>query len=296
MSLYLFFFFTLANLKHLDWQSTKENGAAELQPDLCPLGKYGYDSRCRGWYQQGKEKAMADTNETIHLHITSPYVFATGKLIGQSVTSPLIDPQTQRHVGQTLVDFLPNSIFTSLNRDNIKLSDGSFAIVVTPQTDSKGHDTVYGPGFSLSGEGEAIQDVLQADDSFDTILKQMKDGQRGKGKFTRSNGQEDEVFLSFAPVYVKNYYPVDGSDITRGVQSEEILVYSLALAETADGLISSFNNIDAFSSRTVDICIGVLSAIIIISTVLIVWIAFRVTSSMTKPILQLLGVMKSINR
>ena len=286
---------------NLDWQSTSENGAAELRPDLCPLGKYGYDSRCRGWYQQGKEKAMAGTNETshLHLHITAPYVFATGKLIGQSVTSPLIDPQTQRHVGQTLVDFLPNSIFESLNRDNIKLSDESFAIVITPQPDSKGHDTVYGPGFSLSGEGEAIQDVLQADNTFDSILNQMKFGQRGKGKFTRarSNGQEeDAVFLSYAPVYVKNYYPVDSSDITRGVQSEEILVYSLALAETADGLISSFNNIDAFSNKTVDICIGVLSAIIIISAILIVWIAFRVTSSMTKPILQLLGVMKSINR
>ena len=248
---------------------------------------------------EGKEKAMAGTNDTSYLHITAPYVFAAGNLIGQSVTSPLIDPQTQRHVGQTLVDFLPNSIFESLSRDNIKLSDGSFAIVITPKTDSKGHDTVYGPGFSLSGEGEAIQDVLQADDTFDSILEQMKTGRRGKGKFIRakSNGQEeDKVFLSYAPVYVKNYYPVDSSDITRGVQSEEILVYSLALAETADGLISSFNNIDAFSSRTVDICIGVLSAIIIISTILIVWIAFRVTSSMTKPILQLLGVMKSINR
>jgi len=281
---------------NLDWKSTKENGAAELRPDICPLGKYGYDSRCRGWYHQGEEKAMAGTNAS-HLHITTPYLFPD-KIVGQSVTSPLIDPQTQGHVGQTLVDFLPNSVFTSLGRDNIKLSDGSFAIVITPQPDSKGHDTVYGPGFSLSGEGEAIQDVLQADDTFDSILNQMKFGQRGKGEFirARSNGGEDEVFLSFAPVYVKNYYPVDSSDITRGVQSEEILVYSLALAETADGLISSFNNIDAFSSRTVDICIGVLSAIIIISAILIVWIAFRVTSSMTKPILQLLGVMKSINR
>ena len=31
------------------WQSTEDNGAAKLRPELCPLGKYGYDSRCRGW-------------------------------------------------------------------------------------------------------------------------------------------------------------------------------------------------------------------------------------------------------
>lgn len=27
------------------WNSTKENGAAQLRPELCPLGKYGYDPR-----------------------------------------------------------------------------------------------------------------------------------------------------------------------------------------------------------------------------------------------------------
>jgi HAMP domain-containing protein len=27
------------------WKSTEENGAARIRPDLCPLGKYGYDSR-----------------------------------------------------------------------------------------------------------------------------------------------------------------------------------------------------------------------------------------------------------
>jgi hypothetical protein len=27
------------------WKSTKENGAARIRPELCPLGKYGYDSR-----------------------------------------------------------------------------------------------------------------------------------------------------------------------------------------------------------------------------------------------------------
>eukprot|EP00957_Ditylum_brightwellii_P026625 2013048-Ditylum_brightwellii.AAC.1 len=36
--------------EYAHWKSTVDNGAADLQPLLCPLGKYGYDSRCRGWY------------------------------------------------------------------------------------------------------------------------------------------------------------------------------------------------------------------------------------------------------
>jgi hypothetical protein len=28
-----------------DWQSTEQNGAAKLRPELCPVGKYGYDPR-----------------------------------------------------------------------------------------------------------------------------------------------------------------------------------------------------------------------------------------------------------
>lgn len=27
------------------WQSTVENGAEQLRPELCPLGKYGFDPR-----------------------------------------------------------------------------------------------------------------------------------------------------------------------------------------------------------------------------------------------------------
>jgi len=196
-----------------------------------------------------------------------------------------------------ILDFLPDKIFRSLDRDNTKLSDGSFAIMITPQPDALGHDTVVGPEFSLSGEGEAIEDLIIGGQSFDNILRDMKSGKTGSGTFTRvSNGDEEEVYVSYAPVFVRSFTAVDSSDLRRGVTNETILVYSLALVETTNGLIQSFESIDSFASKTVNICIGVLSAIIVTSTVLIVYTAFRVTSSMTKPILQLLSVMKSINR
>ena len=169
--------------------------------------------------------------------------------------------------------------------------------MITPQSDALGHDTVVGPEFSLNGEGEAIEDLMQSDQSFNNILRDMKSGKTGSGTFTRvGQSNNEEVHISYAPVFVRSFTAVDSSDIRRGVTNETILVYSLALVETTNGLIQSFESIDSFASKTVNICIGVLSAIIVISTVLIVYTAFRVTSSMTKPILQLLSVMKSINR
>ena len=189
-----------------------------------------------------------------------------------------------------------------MDRDNTKLSDGSFAIIITPQPDALGHDTVVGPGFSLNGEGEAIEDLILADRSLDNILSDMKSGKTGSGTFKRfvpsseNEDQQEEVYISYAPVLVRSLSAVDSTDLRRGVMNETILVYSLALVETANGLIQSFESIDSFAFKTVNICIGVLSAIIVISTVLIVYTAFRVTSSMTTPILQLLSVMKSINR
>ena len=65
------------------WKSTKENGASDIDLDLCqlgmydddpkcrrnelcPLDKYGYDARCRGWYEEGRRKAEAG-NGTLHI-------------------------------------------------------------------------------------------------------------------------------------------------------------------------------------------------------------------------------------
>ena len=80
------------------WKSNTESEI--FRPDLCPKNKYGYDARCRGWYDSGMKMWMAG-NQT--LYITPPYAFAASLVIGQSMTSPLIDPQSNEHIGQVLV-------------------------------------------------------------------------------------------------------------------------------------------------------------------------------------------------
>ena len=70
-----------------------------MRPELCPLGKYGFDVRCRGWYDMGKKNALSKNGT---LHITAPYIFAGGtEITGQSTTSPVM--QGEEYIGQTIV-------------------------------------------------------------------------------------------------------------------------------------------------------------------------------------------------
>jgi len=277
------------------WQSSEDNGAYKIRPKLCPLGKYGFDPRCRGWYADGRRKAMAVNGTAIH--ITSPYVFAGTPITGQSATSPLIDPRNNKHIGQVIVDFLPDSIFRSLESDRNSLSVGGIPIMITPESDVLGHDTVVGPEFSIEdGKTRAIEELLQADDAFKIILLDMKSGNNGTGEFSRSIGNSrDQIKITYAPVVGSSYRPLNSSDVASGVEQQSIVIYSLAFLDSQDGIAKSIQDNKDFSSDIVIICIVVLSIVVVISTVLIVYIAFLVTTSMTEPILQLLNVMKDIN-
>lgn len=123
----------------------------------------------------------------------------------------------------------------------------------------------------------------------------MKSGKVGTGEF-RALGN-NLIKISYAPVKVRSYFPVNSSDFTRGVTQKTEMVFILALAETESGVKKSFqSSIDTDASKTVNISIVLLSIIIVLSTILIVYIAIRVTELMTQPILQLLEAVKGINR
>ena len=121
----------------------------------------------------------------------------------------------------------------------------------------------------------------------------MKAGNSGSGSFVY--GQE-KVLISYAPVFVKYVFPLNSSNLASGVKNETMLVYSLGVVETETGLTAAYQSIDEITSKTVRICIGVLSALIVLSTLIMIVIALRVTSYMTKSIMELLSVLKDINR
>ena len=121
-----------AGLAH--WQSTEANGAAKVRGDLCPLGRYGFDARCRGWYAGGKGTQGG------HFHITAPYEYASSDIVGMSAAASLIDPETKEFIGETLIDFSPGSFIDAVDPVNTAIGQGQtgFPVIITSEPDVGG--------------------------------------------------------------------------------------------------------------------------------------------------------------
>jgi hypothetical protein len=278
--------YSYAHFSH--FQSTTANGASVISPNLCPLEKYGYDSRCRGWYKDGK---LADT-----LHLTSPYVFAlTGKVV-TSMTFPLVDPSSGEHVGQTLLDFRPEGLLEVTEVGDNHTFDRrpySFTILVTPSSDALGGDTLAGPGYAMGSTSPPIQSlVMPCDDPssqnrryFDeNVLAAMKQNRSDSGKFNRRAfvrnddevtcaATEESMFISYAPVAIQSSKPVRSDDFARGVNVSEILMASLGIVVPAEDLSAPFAFIENKTSDTINgsttLFIGLIAATAAITIVIL---------------------------
>ena len=296
-------------LQYSHWKSSEENGGAKLRPEICPLGKHGYDPRCRGWFDAGKKLAKEGGNP---LHVTAPYPFASGAT-AQSSTLPLVDPITGTHVGQALVDFLPEDIVVQLRPENTPLADKGFPILITAQPNSFGADTVVGPGYSIGeSEGQPIGNLVLPDDDncsdaedpncanrleFEEILVEMRAGKAGTTTFTRtsSTGESEKVYMAFAPVISKDFASIDSSDFSRGVTAYDSMIYSLAVLEPESGFLRPFQeSIDV--ERSVDVALGVLLALIIMAAIVVCYVTSSITVRITKPFAQLLELVQNVNR
>lgn len=218
------------------FQSTEDNLAAVISPELCPEGKFGYDPRCRDWYATGKKKY----NETVSpVYVTAPYLFA-GKVaeFAASATAPIVNPETGGFAGQALLDFYPSSL-----RDIFNGLEEPIAFVITPDAGITGGDTVVGPytndenwNWTESPIGELLF-VNETESStnrhvFETeVLSRMKSGDNGTAVFKLSyEGSIETVKIAFQPVEARVLLPLDPSDLARGANSSKILVYSIGIA------------------------------------------------------------------
>eukprot|EP00934_Nitzschia_sp_Nitz4_P004295 Nitzschia sp. Nitz4//scaffold3_size479765//268429//273580//NITZ4_000112-RA/size479765-snap-gene-1.403-mRNA-1//-1//CDS//3329550794//4285//frame0 len=301
------------NAEHVDfsfWSSTEENEAAEIRPELCPLGKYGYDPRCRGWYQQGKEKALSSNGS---FYVTGIYAYATpspdSMTYAQTATAPMIDPDTNEYVGQVLVDFFSQHVQRVLINGTV-LNVGGFPVLVT--VDGEADDTVIGPNYSLADPPTSIIDKVLAYDvsgcehsvcvpnieEFEAILKKMKAGEAGGASFNRTtaSGGQELVHIAFAPVGVESLRALNSSDFSRGLISSELLIYSLALAETEEGMMRGFAQIEETTDSAVQFAIAFLSTLLVLATTLVGFLSRHVARSITEPLVYLLETIKSIRK
>eukprot|EP00986_Skeletonema_menzelii_P014832 scaffold10375_cov123-Skeletonema_menzelii.AAC.4 len=275
------------------WSSSETNGAAELQPQLCPLRKHGYDPRCRKWYDDGKKEAFVSG-----LHITSPYVFAGfDDVVAQTGTSSMVNLRTKEYIGQILLDFLPLSLIAMLESGTTLPKDG-VSILITPDSNA-----VVGPGLSRKEADVSIKQLmLQSDDciseplaascvQFDAIVEKMSDGRSGSDTFTRSTstGQKETVRISYAPVSVKSFRAIDSSNFASGVEQDSNLIYSVALAAPEEPMLEPFHSVRDKTEADVTTGIIVISVLLVLALLLLVNFAYRVTKSLITSVLHLLN-------
>jgi hypothetical protein len=233
------------------------------------------------------------------LHLTAPYTFVSGE-VAQSATSPLIDPSTGEHVGQVLVDFHSKSIFDALSFENTPLTDGGFPVLLAVQGDPS-KDTVLGPGFDAGDVAKEISEVVLPKDlvHFRRIVELMKGGDLDSNSFIRArpNGTgADTVHIAYAPVVIKNIHPVNSSKFSSGIVASKYFIYSLGLCETEDGLLQPFLEIETEMNRKILLALLILIFGILLAAVLIIYISCLVSTSIAKPMVDLLEMIRAINR
>lgn len=225
-------------LEYSFFESTISNNASNIAPNLCPLGSFGYDPRCRRWYAKGKNSFLSEDRAPIA--ITAPYAYATNDFVGTSLTSPLADYSTNTCIGQILLDAMPFAP---------RILDGmgeAIAFIVSVDDDIQ-NDTVVVPTGSNLSVPAAIGDLLLSYDDrssknrrdFEELILPMIKNQTGSGRgivhFSRRNNTFESdpsgnLSLAFALVKARALRPVSARDFSRGVEVVDVPTYVFCAA------------------------------------------------------------------
>ena len=294
--------------RYAHWQSAEWNHADKIRPDLCPLGSYGYDSRCRDWYDAGK--SVANRTET-SLFVTAPYTFPHTTEQGSSVTQALIDSKTGEHFGQILVDFFQ----FEMKGFGLENAEDRFHIVITPSIDIGGGDTAIGPDpddrlaeLNTNAVGDRVlpYDRLNSTNraGFDVIVDNMKAGQscysselhqssdhasstiHEPRSFTRAVRQVDKdgatlkkeevIRIAYDPIRVRALGAVQPDDYSRGLDVSKSLVYSIGVARSEASLEKPFKDFREDAWQTLQKNVTIYLAVIVIISLVATAITCRV--------------------
>jgi hypothetical protein len=216
------------------WQSSLDNGAYLIAPDLCPYGKYGYDPRCRDWYASGKNQYETSGAP---VHITPPYAFGLNYTFASSATSPIANPETGEYVGQVLLDLVQTSITDAVS----KVQPGQLSILISPDgqvvacaessfngTSSWTHTNVSDLLFPFDAAGSSRRAFFEQN-----ILPRMQSARNSvewvNFSRTKSPGVTETLLMAFSPVFQRALLPHNPADFSRGVKVTYLPVYSMGV-------------------------------------------------------------------
>ncbi|CAB9506181.1 expressed unknown protein [Seminavis robusta] len=281
--------------EYAHFQSKISNGAANVAPKLCPKGKFGYDCRCRGWYERAREEEV---------YISSPYVFAAGA-IGTSAASTIRDPVTSELIAEALLDFLPTALAKALGPGSTVIGPGDqgFPIVITPSKNIFGGNTIIGPGYEIDDGSTSILDLIVPEDSnstrnyqeFSKIVKKMDQGDSGNVTFVRTqDGDPQSVFMAYAPVNVRVLRPVDHRDFAAGSNASSKLVYGLAIGIVESDLFLRYEAVEERVDQQVFMSTAVSVFSMVIIATLFTVLTYYISLNIIRPIIALTKIVKSI--
>lgn len=239
--------------EYAHFQSTTLNQAFEIGgSDLCPLGSYGYDPRCCDWFVIGKNLTLQSEKA---LFVSPPVALFASQTLALTATSTLIDPGSERFVGQTLIQFSNDALVSAL-----EASDIDFSFLITPISVFSGGDTVVVSNQTPTSTIPIHEAILPFDLSpnssirlaFTNLTEEMKAGKSGNVTFDRTwdNNQTERFMLVYSPINIRSLKAVQSDDFSRGVEANSALVFSLAVASNLNDLSGSFDSIErnVFSS------------------------------------------------
>jgi hypothetical protein len=238
------------------FQSNDINHAAEIAPDLCPLGKllyfdrvtvihilshsfssgkFGYDPRCREWYSTGKQ-LYEQKHQAVY--VTDPYASYLGQVITTSATAAIVNPSTDEYVGQINFDFIPRALqrlFDTVDEGAIGFVTGSYGEVIVTNKHNFGEWNTT-----------KIEDLLFPYDDESTffrtefersIFQGMLSATNFTANFSRTSALGPPEIFSIVSHTVKarSLLPIDPSEFSRGCTmngGQVIYVVGLAYPES----------------------------------------------------------------
>lgn len=178
-----------------------------------------------------------------------------------------------------------------------------------------GGNVVLGPGFApAESSAKPVTEVVIPNDSeclqtdeacasrkrnFVDIADRMTDCRIGTDSFLRQTdaGGIEMIHISFAPVQSTFLDPPDSSDFSRGAfLRSDACVYSLALAETDEGIKEPFRSVEDDVEQQIRIAVGCLAVVIAGALLAAFFVSYYVARSVTEPMIGLLEGIRSIGK
>ena len=203
-----------------------------------------------------------------------------------------------------------------MEADKTPLHGGGFPLLITPEADIFGGDVVIGPDLDTKLSGAlsvaravipedlkcsktGVLECLQRKEVFDNITNKMKNCMAGLDSFERrkGDGSTETIYLSFSPVWAPSLDPLNPADFASGAYlKSHSCIYSLALAESEEGIQQAFREVEDKLYYQTRIAIFCLTILIFVAVVFALLISHRVTRSITEPMVYLLVTIRSVEK